>query len=213
MEFAIIVPDRGDRKVFMDFCKEQISRFTLKPSKTYFIDYEPPNQSMDIITRVKSGIDDATKDGIDLVFIIESDDFYPANYFERFQPHFDKYEFFGQEYSDYYNIKTLTFTRFLHQYRSSLCTTGFKISALNNFDWFKLSFSKPFLDIKLWDYARKRKRIFVDTGCIGIKHGLGLCGGKGHKMKLKNQDSNMAWLEERTDKEAFEFYKQLNKTI
>jgi hypothetical protein len=46
---------------------------------------------------------------------------------------------------------------------------------------------------------------------IGIKHGVGLCGGGGHKntMWYKNEDPGMKWLASHVDKKSLEFYKSI----
>lgn len=207
MRFCIIIPDRNDRPELTAFCLKQLERMTLKPDEIYHVNSPPHGPGFDLIERVQAGIAAAKVDGIDLCFIIENDDSYPANYFERFFPYFEDYHFFGQEWSDYYNLRNLTYNRFDHPHRASLFTTGFKISALNNFEWPPAD--KPFLDIELWKYARHKKRKFIDTGAIGMKHGLGLCGGKGHRMNMRNKDPQLKWLASKVDPESFEFYKSL----
>lgn len=211
MKFAVIIPDRNDRPELTANCFRQLERMTLKPNRIFHIDYSPRSDKYDLVDRIKKGVEYAKANDYDLCFVIENDDFMPANYFERFAPFFPDYSFFGQEWSDYYNLRNLTHNRFDHQYRSSLFTTGFKISALNNFEW--PDNSKPFLDIDLWKYARHKKRIFIDSGAIGIKHGLGLCGGKGHQFNMKNRDPEMKWLRERVDQESFEFYKSMSEKL
>jgi hypothetical protein len=211
MKFCCIIPDRGDRPELTANCFRQLERMTLQPDEIFHIDYTPKIQGYDLVERVNVGINMAASEGFDLCFVFENDDFYPADYFERFAPFFPDYSFFGQEHSDYYNLRNLTHNRFDHQYRSSLFTTGFKISALNNFEW--PDNSKPFLDIDIWKYARHKRRIFIDSGAIGIKHGLGLCGGKGHQFNMKNKDPEMKWLRERVDKESFEFYKSMSEKL
>lgn len=209
--FAVIIPDRGDRSELFNHCMKQVERFTTKPKYVIPVTHNPTSIDFDIIPRILIGIDKANKLGIDLCFIIESDDYYPANYFDRFSPYFEKHDFFGDEATTYYNLRNLTHNKFNHPYRSSLFTTGFKISALNNFDWPELN--NPFLDIPLWKYGRHKRRKFIETGAIGMKHALGLCGGKGHKMTMKNQDPNMYWLKARVDSESFEFYKAMNEKL
>jgi hypothetical protein len=212
VRFCVVIPDRGDRPEFTKNCLRMLDRMTLKPDEIYHINYPVFEKGYDLIQRVRSGVLSAQKDGFDLCFIIENDDYYPANYFERFKPFFEDFHFAGQDFSDYYNIKNLTHNRFQHDYRASLFTTAFKISALNNFDWPPPE--KPFLDIELWKYARHKKRKFIDTGAIGIKHGIGLCGGKGHKMYWpKTFDKNMNELRKRVDPVSFEFYKSMSDKL
>lgn len=205
MNFAVIIPTR-DRPMFFEHCKEQVASQTLKPEKVYAITYPPQSDDVDLCQRVKTGVEAAKADGIDLVFIIEDDDSYPVDYFERFAPHFSKYEFFGDDHTTYYHLKNRTYKIWHHPYRASLFTTGFKISALNNFNW--PADNERFLDIKIWQYARHRKRVFVDTGAIGIKHGLGKTGGKGHYMRFKDVDVDLKFLQQHTNG-SFEFYKNL----
>jgi hypothetical protein len=210
MKFAVIIPTRDRPKCF-ERCKEQLANQTLKPSKVYAISYPSESDEMDLVERVKIGVDVAHADGIDLVFIIEDDDAYPKDYFARFEPFFDKYEFFGDEYTTYYNIRNTTYRTWHHPSRSSLFTTGFKISALDLFNW--PANNEKFLDIKLWEYARRKKKIFIKTGAVGIKgHGEGKTGGKGHIMKLTIHDKDLSFLKSKVNG-SFEFYQQLMKTL
>lgn len=165
---------------------------------------------MDLVRRVKSGIELARRDGIDLVFIVEDDDKYPDDYFQRFQPYLKDFEFFGDEFTTYYNLRNKTYRTWHHPNRASLFTTAFKISALNLFDW--PADNEKFLDIKLWQYARRRKKKFVKTDAIGIKHNLGLVGGKGHIMRFNNVDTNLKFLREHTNG-SFDFYEQIMKQL
>jgi hypothetical protein len=205
MKFATITMDRGDRKPFMDFCEQQILRFEVRPDKVYFIDHPPTSNQVDLIPRVKEGIQQAKADGYDLVFILESDDFYDATYFN----HIPNADFIGEANSIYYNLRNKTYQNFNHPGRSSLFTTGFKISALEGFKWPKNE--ERFLDIALWKYANESKKSIAwrETGAIGIKHNLGLTAGKGHQMYLKNSDKDHSWLAEHVDEEALTFYKSL----
>lgn len=209
MKFACVIPDRGDRKELTQFCFRQLERMTVKPDKVYHVDYSPHSTAFDLVDRVVEGIFQAKKDGIDWVFVIENDDAYPADYFERYLPYLETHDFIGDAQTVYYNIKTLRWTVFKHANRSSLFTTAFRLSSLNNFEW--PDNTKPFLDIKLWEYARFRRRKFLDSGAVGIKHGLGVCGGKGHLMKLHNSDPAMGFLKEKLSDYHIDFYKQFRK--
>jgi hypothetical protein len=207
MKFCAIIPDRGDRPELTEFCLKQIARQTKQPEKVFHIKHKPYTERVDLISRVKLGVTMAKDAGIDWCFIIENDDFYPANYFDRFTPYLDNHDFLGEEETVYYNLRNLTYKTLEHKFRSSLFTTAFRISSLNNFEW--PADTTPFLDIELWKYARFKRRKFIQTGAVGIKHGLGLCGGKGHVMNLRNQDLELKELERLTDEMGFEFYKAL----
>lgn len=184
----------------------------IKPDKSYFIDYPPKSDAVDLVERIKKGVELAKADGFDIVFILESDDYYPADHFRNFNRY--DYTFWGSEETTYYNLKSRTYSYFHHPGRSSLFTTGFKISALNGFPW--IAPKNRFLDIALWEFAERSllpRQILATTQAIGIKHNLGLCAGKGHTIRGKNNDEDLQWLKQYVDKEAFEFYSDLMKKI
>lgn len=207
--FAVIIPDRGDRPELTANCFRQLNRMTLKPSEVFHINYTPITNDFDLVERVYDGVCQAKAKGFDLVFIVENDDSYPADYFERFGDM--SADFFGDDLTFYYNLKNRTFKPFPHPGRSSLFTTGFRISKIQGFQFT----GNNFLDVRLWRYAADRalKRSFVHSGCIGIKHGIGLLGGKGHTMNLPYQDPHMNWLRERVDNDSFQFYSELSKKL
>lgn len=206
MKFCCIIPDRGDRPELTAHCFKQLRRMSVYPDKVFHIAYLPDMcGSFDLVSRVRHGVADAAEAGFDWCFIIENDDYYPANYFDRFAPYLDRHDFIGDQLTTYYNLKNLTHKTFNHPHRSSLFTTAFRISALNNFEW--PGDENPFLDIEMWKYARFKRRAFINTGAIGIKHGVGLCGGKGHQMNMPNQDQSLDWLSNHVDEMSFQFYK------
>jgi hypothetical protein len=205
MKFCIIIPDRNDRQELTNFCFDQIMRMSIQPDKIYHINHHPQSERFDLISRVRQGFNMAEADGIDWCFIIENDDYYPANYFERFLPFFESHDFIGQDTTTYYNLTQKAYKPMSHNYHSSLFCTAFRVSALNLFKW--PASTTPFLDIDLWKYARFKRRMFIKTGAVGIKHGIGLCGGNGHKMKMPVQDKDLSWLRENTDELGFQFYK------
>jgi hypothetical protein len=207
--FCVIIPDRNDRPDFTFHCLKQLSRMTVKPDEIIHVNFPPISEDFDLVERVYHGVMAAKSKGIDLCFIVENDDFYPINYFEKFGDF--NAEIFGDDMTYYYNIKLRAFSSLPHPGRSSNFTTGFRISALKGFQWT----GDVFLDIRLWKWAQdqKLKARFVHTGAIGIKHGTGLCGGKGHTMKLKNPDTTMMWLKGRVDKDSYLFYCEMSRKL
>lgn len=206
--FCTITPSRGDRPHFLEFCKHQLSRMTLKPDKSYFIDYIPTDDRKDLIPRIKKGIELAQADGFDKVYIVEDDDWYPPYYFELMA--FDT-DFVGCDRSLYYNISNRTYEYLHHPSHSSLYCTGFRISALKDFRW--PDNQAIFLDLKLWRHAKrtyKKVSLHQDTVGVSIKHGIGVVGGSGHRRVLKRADHDLEFLRSQiTNKEEFEFYKTL----
>lgn len=80
-----------------------------------------------------------------------------------------------------------------------------------NFDWGQDN--NPFTDIHLWNKINRRLVINPHkTICLGIKHGIGKCGAGMHVSNLeryKNDDSDLSFLKDNTDKQSFEFYESL----
>lgn len=208
-DFAVIIPDRGDRPELTAFCFQQIRRMTRQPDQIFHINFPPIGKDMDLCERVYDGVKTAQAHGFDLVFIMENDDWYPADYFERFGDM--SADFFGDDLTFYYNLKNRTFQSFHHAGRSSLFTTGFRISKLGNFQFT----GNQFLDIRLWRHTKDHglSTRFINSGAIGMKHGTGLCGGKGHTMKLNQCDPHMNWLRQRVDQESYSFYQKFSNKL
>lgn len=211
MTFAAIIPDRNDRKELTDQCFRQLGRMTVKPDKVYHINYHPESEGYDLKTRLHRGWLQAKADGIDWVFVFENDDMYPSDYFERFIPFFENYDFIGQATTIYYHLGAKVWREQNHVNRSSLFTTAFRVSALDNFNWEKAKM--VFIDLDLWQHAKRLRKRFINTGAIGIKHGTGLCGGIGHQMKIGNQDPDMDWLFNKVDQDSWMFYLGLSKKL
>jgi hypothetical protein len=207
MKFATITPTRpGERPEFLEFCKYQLSRMTVKPDDLYFMEF-PTCDKIDLIERIRYGIKEAKKDGHDFVFIMEDDDYYPANYFELMAPT-EKDDFIGNDRTVMYHLGNRTYDTAEHPERSSLMNTGFRISALKDFIWPE---NTPYLDMFIWGHALDKRYRFVDNKTVSMKHGIGKCGGKAHKKVFKNKDENLEWLKANVDSESFTFYKSMIK--
>ncbi len=208
MEFATITPSRNDRPELLEFCRHQLQRMVgVKPSKSYFIIHESQKYP-DLIDRIKHGIKRARNDGFEFVFIMEDDDFYPIDYFCKMEPK-ESDCFVGSPETTYYNLRNNTWQTMAHPGRSSLFNTGFNLNCIKFFDF--PQDNKTNLDIELWNFANQKNLStrFVKNGSVGMKHGLGICGGKGHEWTMKNQDEHWEWLKANVDTEAFTFYKSL----
>lgn len=205
-DFAVIVPTR-DRPEFFQFCKWQLDQQTIQPTARYYIAYKPTSPEIDLVKRIKSGVELAKMDGIDVVYVIEDDDALSRTYFERTLPLFNRADFVGDDKTYYYNIFNCRWSLFRHPGRSSLFTTAFRISALQRFKW--PPDNEKFLDMAIWKFATKMA--FTESENIGIKHSIGMVGGKGHKMRLDHPDPGMLWLKKRLEPYQVEFYEKLRK--
>lgn len=210
MSFCTITPTRGDRPNMLEFCKWQIDRMNPKPDQSYFIDHKPFSTSVDLVDRVRKGVEFAINDGHDYAFILEDDDWYSPDYFRPFmKPMREGIDFLGVSTTTYYNLRNKTYQKYNHPGRASLFQTGFKLKALEKFKW--PTNRVVMLDLYLWAYARmsrnKLSRFFhQEPVALGIKHGLGVCGGKAHKLKLRHSDQHHAFLKSSVGLEAFKFY-------
>lgn len=178
----------------------------------YLMNDRPTSDQPDLVPRIRKGVELAKRDGFEWAFIIEDDDYYPYDYFQQVGDLSD-YDFVGFNTTTYYNLRNQTYETMSHRGRSSLFCTGFRISALEKFNWPKDN--TTFLDIRLWEFANREGRIKLieNNPCLGIKHGVGKCGGKAHRMTLKNSDPNAEFLRYSVDNDAFDFYTDLMKKL
>lgn len=213
----LLTPDRGDRKELFTHCRRQVSLFDQggHTIKYWLLNETPRTDKPDLTARIQRGYNlvkghpTPIGDGpnSDWIFIVENDDFYGAGYLTRFMPYLAGYDFIGSDRTIYYNLRNRTWEETHHPNHSSLFCTAFRVSAMENFKWHQAH--SVFLDLDIWKYAKRFRRRFIDTGAIGIKHGTGLCGGKGHQQVLPNKDPDLTWLRSRVDPVSFEFYSKL----
>lgn len=209
-KFCAITPDRGDRPQFLRHCIQQMWSQTLQPGDHLVVNYEPDSDKPDLVKRIRTGIEMAKDRGFSRVYIIENDDYYEDDYFEKMEA--KRAKFIGSNNTTYYHLSG-SYTNMFHPGRSSLFTTGFDIDALDDFEWpheHRLD-----LDILLWQHAMLKpdKCLLLDQApAIGIKHGIGLCGGSGHKSTFRYSYSDNIernWLRDSIRPFSFDFYQSL----
>jgi hypothetical protein len=162
---------------------------------------------VDLTLRIRKGITAIKNLGIDIVYVIEDDDYYGKHYIGTHW--IGKYDFIGSSKSLYYNLRNKSYTTHSHPNHSSLYCTAFRISALENFKW--PHDETVFLDIDLWRHAIKGGKYYLrDTPIgVGIKHGIGKCAGVGHRAHYQDVDKDGSVLQSLVDKEAYAFYRSL----
>ncbi len=211
---ATVTPTRGDRKELFDFCRKQIDKQTLQPDNKYYMAFDPTDNHVDLTKRVRMGFELAKKDGMDWVVIIEDDDLYKTNHIETLSAYFKTHDFVGYSNSLYYNLRNKTYGNFTHPNRSSLFCMACKVAAMESFKW--PPDNTVFLDIKICNWIRqknKRFKLLKENPNIGIKHGIGKVGGKGHRLTMRGNDSDLSFLKSHTDEESFLFYTDLMKRL
>lgn len=206
MKIGVLVPDRNDRPKFLRQCLRMIGGQTLKPDFLFVVNYEPISKDFDLTQRVRRGFDTLKNNGCDVVFIMENDDFYSANYIETMIQGFKEAGepfIFGTNSTIYYHIKKREYKNLNHDGRASLMNTILRTDA--PVIWPKDD--EVYLDLYLWKTIPGKTFSPSSIVSLGIKHGVGLCGGNGHyQMRYKEKDYNLEFLKSVVDEERFNFY-------
>lgn len=209
MKVGVLIPTRGDRPLFMANCKRQLAKQTLQPAKVVIVDYVPFTKECDITQRYRKGYDQLRKQELDVIALMEDDDYYAPDYLQLITDEWVKAgrpDLFGTTYTIYYNIKLSAWLTFHHHTRSSAMST--LIAPDLNFKW--CVDHEPYFDIHIWHEIKNRKLFRPEKHiCLGIKHGEGLCGGQFHTNRYdryEEKDPEKKFLQEHMDPESFAFY-------
>lgn len=211
---GVVIPTRGDRTVFIERCLFMMYRQTLKIDKIEVVDEQPKSNDKDITYRYRKGFESLFKQGCKVVFLIEDDDWYSEDYIKTMYDqwlHLRKPQILGVGNTTYYHLNRSEHTTMTHKFRSSAFSTMVTKDVMN------INFPKdnyPFLDISLWQQLKGKTFIPKSTICLGIKHGIGVCGGSGHNpgFKYQNQDENYSFLKKIIGQD-FNFYKKMIENI
>jgi hypothetical protein len=210
MKIAVITPHQDKkRSKFLNRLEHYISRQTRKPDSWIIVD-DHTGMAKDLTLRIKVGIDRALESGCSGVLIMEDDDWYHSTYIETMLSNWEqagKPDLYGQGYTDYYHIKVQKHTRLVHPGRASLMSTFIHLPAIYNFTFPANNYI--FLDINLWKQLKGKTFTPAKPICVGIKHGIGITGGKGHDQdwKLYNKDQDFSILRGLIGKDC-DFYEQ-----
>ena len=208
MKVGVIIPDRNDRPKFLEHCLKMLSKQTMQPTFIEDVNFVNPTNNFDLTQRVRIGFD-RLKNICDCVLIIENDDYYSENYIETMVNKWielGKPELLGTDYTYYYHIFKKQYRKLIHKGRASLMNT--LINTKLNVNW--CDNNDIFLDLHLWNKHKGLTFTPEVPIAVGIKHGIGLCGGSGHnRMVLTENDESLEVLKSLVDKESFNFYKSL----
>lgn len=209
MKIAVLIPDRGDRPDFMKNCLRMINAQTRKPDIIEVVNDAPRSEECDITWRYRIGYDRLRKRDLTLILLMENDDWYHPEYIETMIRNWSQYGYpniFGTRATIYYHIDLFKWMVMNHHKRSSAMSTV--IRADLDFKW--CEDAEPYTDIHLWTVIKDSVTYVPEKLlCMGIKHGIGLCGGKSHTTDLNryiNNDADHAYLRKHMDQESFEFY-------
>jgi len=184
MKFALIIPTRGDRPEFIKQCKFLISRQTLQPTEVIWMDYPPESNLKDITQRYRRGVEQATKNGHNFVVFWEDDDWYHPKYLEWLIGEWQKKgkpSAFGVGETYYYHHSLGGLLHYNHPQRASAFCTLLKLPVRMSWP----ADSQPFLDMHIYKTIGMKTVMFPKNQiyAIGIKHGIGLSGGGGHRAR------------------------------
>lgn len=208
IKIGIIIPDRGDRPELLKNCLRMIDRQSLIPERVSVINFSPSDNNCDITKRYRIGYNHLSGKGLDLIALIENDDWYSKDYLKIISHEWIKHskpDIFGLNHTIYYHIRLNKHFTMHHNTRSSAMNTVIKPDL--NFKW--CPDNEAFTDIHLWNTLKGTIINPPKTICIGIKHGIGKCGGRSHVDKLyrfTNDDHDLSFLKEKLDPDSFNFY-------
>ena len=137
MKIGIIIPDKSDRPKFLENCLRMINSQTIKPDIIELVNDKPidinpdgyalpEKRNCDITLRYRTGYDRLRNKGINVIFLMENDDWYAPDYIETMLKYWEKYgrpDIFGTNYTIYYHIKLFAYFTMNHSMRSSAMST------------------------------------------------------------------------------------------
>jgi len=219
-KIAVLIPDRGDRPAFLKNCIEMIERQTIKPAHVEIVNYRPKSEAIDITQRYRIGYSELSGKGFDCILFIENDDYYHSQYIEMMYNQWlrsGKPDLLGTSYTIYYHITLRKYTVMKHRSRASAMNTLIRPDL--NLKW--CADSEPYTDMWLWmreDVNQLSRVVFTPDKVysLGIKHGVGKCGGANHTTRLHRYDhldSDMSYLKSVVDPVSFAFYQKFNNEI
>ncbi len=208
VRLGVICPDRGDREKFLEQFHRQIARQTLKPTIVEVVDYVPESFNCDITQRYKRGYDVLRGKDIDVIAMLEVDDWYAPNYLEVMCENWLKYgkpKMLGLNYTIYYHLFVGKSFVFKHEKRSSMMSTLMRPDM--DIEWCKDDYA--YTDSHLWKTVGgivfNPKQIIT----VGLKHGIGLCGGQYHSSNLQRYNENNIDFRRLVGEEDYAFYRSL----
>ncbi len=210
---AVIIPTRGDRPKFLKHARWLIAQQTLQPNIILTMNSKPTGPGADLTRRYREGYAAATQMGMDLTIWWEDDDWYHRDYIQMMVNQWKKAgkpALMGNAQSRYYHIITGKWADIYHPGHSSAMNMAVKTAL--DIPW--PDDSLIFLDKHIWDRMGSQGTLLSHKMSIGIKHGFGRCGGKGHDPRLsiyKEIDANLSQLSKLVDEKSLKLYRAIRQ--
>lgn len=220
MTIGALIPTRGDRMPMLNFALKQLDRQSRKVDFIAIVNDPPKNETVkDITWRYRTGAARMLENKVDVVFLIEDDDYYDQDYISKMMEHWENHgkpEIFGIGSTYYYHLGLRAYNQHLHSGRASAFSTMVTADGLKRMVWPKDNYA--FTDIELWKQLKGRTFHPTKPIAIGMKgHQNGtLFGGMGHSNNMRlytNNDSSMEWLRKHVDEESFVFYSNISNIV
>lgn len=217
MRIAVLIVTRGDRSKFIEQAKRMLLRQTIKPDKILFVDFKPEDDRVDLTKRYRLGCEQL-KD-FDLIIFWEDDDWYCDNYIETISTYWTKCykpDVIGNDLTFYYNIRNQKFAVVENYLLCAMMNTAIAGEAVDKIKW--CDDHSIHADNCLWRENPHLLKEFISIGKLscGIKHGVGICGGKAHNPRwdgFKEQDKDFSVLKSIIkNKSDINFYTNLFKS-
>ena len=204
-KLGVIIPTLRERPELLKFVLKRISEQTRIADEILIVDYPNVTDKADIAKRYKEGLQQLFDRGCELVAMIEDDDYYPITYLEELSTHYirkGRPDLIGSKYTVYYHIISGQHLKVDPKHCSAFCTAVGRNAKIDVCDDYE-----AYYDVKIWQ-QNKGVQVVFDKMPIGIKHGIGRCGGGGHKGSQWYQkiDRSGEYLKSITDPEAYEIY-------
>lgn len=186
---SIVTPTLGNRPQFLKLCKRYVDRQTVQ-CEHVIVDDAQEVFPTDLTWRYKKGFERATGE---VIIVMEDDDWYHQMYVEWMVARWKangKPDIFGIADSHYYHVGENLYWHSQHPGRSSMCALLIRKDAKIDFP----ADSEIWLDLHV---CKKLKGVFEVPPfplVVGIKHGIGQCGGVGHKKNFSLYQKNNNFL-------------------
>lgn len=218
LKIGVIIPTRGDRLVLLENALRLLGKQTVKPDRVLVVGEPPISDACDITYRYRTGYEKMTD--VDVIFFWEDDDWYIEDYIETMLTEWEKAgrpDLFGTRYTIYYHLKLKRYFTMRHEDRASAMNTLIK-SNNTRINWGRDD--NPYTDTWLWGPGQpfSKKGLFtpVKVIAVGMKHGIGKSGGKGHRdtyHRFIHEDERCSFLRSVIDEESYQFYLKVHEQL
>lgn len=201
IKVGVILPTRGDRPHFLAKARRLLAAQTYQPAVVTVQDYAPESAAKDITQRYRRGYDALRGFGLDFILFWEDDDYYAPNYIEYMVGMWSKYRgaagevwpvVMGLNRTVYYHLHKQAWFELSHDRRITMANA--LIVPDLPIEWGEDSY--PYTDLALRNTYGVVTFEAPHGLHLGIKHGVGLCGGYHHNDKMEryvNSDADGAY--------------------